>query len=155
MLETQKDIEILIRARYPMIFCVSFEEARVETMVSNIAHSRGGQFLVWTKTRGFYDPYSKKIEGITNPEKALQFIVEQKGKVCFLLKDFHPYMKDPTIIRKLRDLACDLKLCQKNVVFISPTLTVPHELSKELAVVEILFPIEMKSLKFLIKSLLN
>jgi SpoVK/Ycf46/Vps4 family AAA+-type ATPase len=49
-------------------------------------------------------------------------------------------MKDPGIIRKLRDLCRDLKLTQKNVILLSPTLNIPLELSKEIAVLDMPLP---------------
>ncbi|TVQ78279.1 MAG: AAA family ATPase [Bradymonadales bacterium] len=135
-----RDIDILIRARYPIIYCSSFEEARVERLLEEVSIQRKAKLVAWTRTRGFVDSNEKSIEKIHSPEKALDFISEKEGRFCFLLKDFHPYLKDPGIIRKLRDLCRDLKLTQKNVILLSPCLNIPLELSKEMAVLDMPLP---------------
>lgn len=135
-----KDIDILIRARYPMIYCTSFEEARVERLLLDVSTQRKAQLIIWTRTKGFFDAQQKSIEKTQSPEKALEYIQEKEGRFCFLLKDFHPFMKDPGIVRKLRDLCRELKLTQKNVILLSPSLNIPLELSKEIAVLDMPLP---------------
>lgn len=137
---TTKDIETLIRARYPIIYCTSFEEARVERCLKELNQKREAQLLIWTRTKGFVDSDSKPVEKIQAPDKALQYISEKDAKVCFMLKDFHPYLKDPGIVRQLRDLCRELKLTQKNLILLSPSLNIPQELSKEVAVLDIPLP---------------
>ncbi len=142
--DTKTQLEILIRARYPLIYCTSFEELRVERMIQSISEKRASEFLIWTRTKGFIDSKGKVIEKANAPDRALQFIDERKGTVTFLLKDFHPYLKDPGLVRKLRDLARSLKLTKKNIVFVSPSPTIPPELSKELAILDIPLPNRME-----------
>lgn len=46
------EIDILIRARYPLIYLVTFEEQRVESMLGEVARAHGKVLLEWTVTRG-------------------------------------------------------------------------------------------------------
>jgi len=46
------DIDILIRARYPILYIVSWEEERVEQAISDIARERNKKLFVWSSSMG-------------------------------------------------------------------------------------------------------
>lgn len=138
--KTEKNIEILIRARYPLIYTVSFEEIRVVDSIKKIAKRRNKNFLQWSITEGLETPEGSFLAEFKDPVKVLEYILQMDTNGIFVLKDFHHYMNDPVIIRKLRDLGHSLKLTMKNVVFLSPTLKIPTELEKEIAVVDYKLP---------------
>jgi ATP-dependent 26S proteasome regulatory subunit len=73
---------------------------------------------------------------VKDPLKALDHIAGAEGKGLFVLRDFHPFLDNAQVIRKLRDLAHDLKKSQKSILFLSPVLKVPPELEKEVAVLD-------------------
>ena len=75
-----------------------------------------------------------------DPVKVLECILQMDLNGVFVLKDFHHYMNDPVIIRRLRDLGHSLKLTLKSVIFLSPILKVPTELEKEITVVDFKLP---------------
>jgi SpoVK/Ycf46/Vps4 family AAA+-type ATPase len=56
------------------------------------------------------------------------------------MKDYHPYLNEPVVVRKLRDVAHSLKTSMKNVIFVSPVLKVPVELEKEFSVIDYNLP---------------
>src|ERR1700685_797198 len=45
---TVEELDILIRARYPIIYLVSWEEERVEQYLAEIAERRKKKFYLWT-----------------------------------------------------------------------------------------------------------
>ncbi len=47
-----EELDVLIRARYPVIYIVSWEEPRVERHLRRIAESRGKQLYLWSVTSG-------------------------------------------------------------------------------------------------------
>ncbi|RYZ62993.1 MAG: ATPase, partial [Proteobacteria bacterium] len=51
-----QEIEILIRARYPVIYVVSWEETRVEEALQDIARRRDKKMMLWSVARGL-QPY--------------------------------------------------------------------------------------------------
>ena len=136
----EKNIEILIRARYPLIYIVSFEEMRVIHSMKNISNRRNKQLFLWSITQGLETPDGSCLAEFKDPVKVLEYILQMDINGVFVLKDFHHYMNDPVIIRKLRDLGHSLKLTMKNVVFLSPALKIPGELEKEIAVVDYTLP---------------
>ncbi len=148
-----KDIEHLMRARYPIIYILSSEEKRVEESImrvlserERIAKEKGRpplrtKFYTWSVTEGLRlgtDP-----QGDSNdPIKALKYILDAKKdeRAVFVLRDLHPYQKNPEVVRRLRDLARNLKETLKTVFMISPMLVIPPEMDKEIAVVDYPLP---------------
>jgi SpoVK/Ycf46/Vps4 family AAA+-type ATPase len=59
----------------------------------------------------------------------------------FVLLDFHSFLNDQTVIRKLRDLVNNLKNTYETLIIISPVLTVPVELEKEFVVIDYSLPV--------------
>jgi ATPase family associated with various cellular activities (AAA) len=47
---------------------------------------------------------------------------------AYALLDFHPYLRDPTVVRLLKDIAQDYDQCARTIVLISYELEIPHEL---------------------------
>ena len=47
------ELETLIRARYPIVYIVSWEEERVEDSLRAISRERNKKLHVWTVTQGF------------------------------------------------------------------------------------------------------
>jgi len=133
-------IETLIRARYPLIYVVSFEEGRVEEELSRITNNRKKQIYRWSITKGLEMPDSTTLSEFKDPIKVLEYILQSDANGIFVLKDYHPYLNEPVVVRKLRDVAHSLKTSLKNVVFISPVLKVPVELEKEVAVIDYNLP---------------
>ena len=46
------ELETLVRARYPLIYIVAWEERRVETLLHSIAARRDKRLFIWTCTEG-------------------------------------------------------------------------------------------------------
>jgi SpoVK/Ycf46/Vps4 family AAA+-type ATPase len=142
-----KDIEHLMRARYPLIYILSSEEKRVEKSIADVLHSREREknyktkIYTWSVTEGVR--LGKEPQGDSkDPLKALRFVVEAKAdeRAVFILRDLHAYLKNPEVVRLLRDIGRKLKEELKTVFLISPLLAIPPELDKEVAVVEYPLP---------------
>jgi SpoVK/Ycf46/Vps4 family AAA+-type ATPase len=142
-----KDIEHLMRARYPLIYILSSEEKRVEKSIADVLHAREREknyktkIYTWSVTEGVR--LGKEPQGDSkDPLKALRFVVEAKAdeRAVFILRDLHAYLKNPEVVRLLRDIGRKLKEELKTVFLISPLLAIPPELDKEVAVVEYPLP---------------
>jgi hypothetical protein len=72
----------------------------------------------------------------------------------FVLKDFHAFMEDPVVIRKLRDIVVNLKKSYKTLFIISPVLVLPPGLGKDLTPIDIPLP-EPAELKQIFLSLVT
>ena len=143
-----ENLETLIRARYPIIYIVSPEEARVEQLVGHIAERRQKNLLEWSCTTGLL-PAGTSIQlqknrssSTQDPLAALDRIIEQVEPALFLFKDFHPNLArhNVAIIRRLKEIALHLKNSHKTILIVSPVLEVPIELEKEMTVLHLPLP---------------
>lgn len=155
------DLELLIRARYPLIYILTSEEIRAGEIVADIASHRQKRLYEWTCTGGLV-PAGTSVQSrqrnpaTRDPLVALDQVLEQVEPAIFLFKDFHPYLtrNHPTILRKLRDIALHLKNSHKTLLFLSPTLELPIELEKETTVLNLPMP-DRNDLKDLLQRILQ
>jgi AAA+ superfamily predicted ATPase len=146
----QDEMEVLIRARYPIIYVVSWEEERVERHLAEIARKRNKKFFVWTYTQGIIKPGAEASRtksgggNTTDPLAALDAVLGQVEPAIYLFKDFHPFTEDNrcniAIIRRLRDVAYHLRDTYKTIVIVAPMLRIAPELSKDITIVEFALP---------------
>jgi ATP-dependent 26S proteasome regulatory subunit len=139
-LNIKERIEILIRARYPLINIVSSEEKRVEDTLKLTAKSRSKRFFIWSVTKGLEADDGSCASDLREPLKVLDYISECDLNGLFLLKDFHPYLNDPVVIRKLRDISRELKSSMKNVILLSPVLKIPMDVEKDVTIIDFDLP---------------
>jgi ATP-dependent 26S proteasome regulatory subunit len=144
-MSVEREIETLIRAKYPILTIVSWEERRVEEGIRRVCGTLNRSFHTWTVTQGM-KPTIIRHSGSTKPSslpaelEALASIHEAPDSAVFLLKDFHPFMKDYRVIRLLRDLAQRLRGRSQTLILIGPTLTLPTDLEKDVTVVDFPLP---------------
>lgn len=134
------ELETLIRARYPLIYIVSWEERRVEEALRAISSSRGKRMWTWSVTQGLVNSPTAKDPKTRAPLAALDFIESSNDPAIFVLKDFHAFISDTEITRRLRDLTYALKTSYKTVIILAPQLKLPGELEKEVTVVDYSLP---------------
>ena len=136
------ELETLIRARYPVIYVVSWEEARVEQHLQRIADRRGKQLCTWSVTAGLRRSgavSTARQKGLADPIEALDQVIENKEPAIYLFHDFHAFVR-PTphgniaAIRKLREVARALSDSYKTLVICSPLLELAPELEKDVTV---------------------
>ncbi|MHA1684244.1 MAG: AAA family ATPase [Promethearchaeota archaeon] len=134
-----QEIEILIRARYPLLYIISSEEFRVlEKLGSALGTDR--EVFVWSFTKGFrkLDELEKTHDATCDPVQALAFIMNSEKDGLFVLCDFHHFMIDqnPEILRFMREMTQELKKSRKNCVILAPYLKIPNDLEKEITVID-------------------
>jgi len=138
--KVDQELETLIRARYPLIYVVSWEEKRVEEALRAISSSRGKRMFVWTVTQGLVSSPTGRDNQTRSPMAALDVIEASNDPAIFVLKDFHAFITDTEITRRLRDLTYSLKTTYKTLIILGPTLKLPPELEKEVTVVDYALP---------------
>jgi ATP-dependent 26S proteasome regulatory subunit len=138
--EVDQELETLIRARYPLIYIVSWEEKRVEDALRAIAARRAKRLFIWTVTQGLVHSPTATDDRTREPRAALDAVMDSRDPAIFLLKDFHAFIADTDVTRRLRDLTYALKTSYKTLVILGPTLKLPPELEKEVTVVDYALP---------------
>lgn len=128
-----------VRARYPLLSLNTPEETRAEKSIQRMCELRSAQLFTWTRTQGVTQG-NKKLAELADPMAVLRWYEALGEKSVLILKDYHPYLKEPSVVRKLRDLAQAFKQQPKNIVLLSPHLPVPAELTKDVAVLDFPLP---------------
>lgn len=153
-----QELDIRIRARYPLIAINTYEEDRVrEALVDLVFQDRHKEkpLYFWSRPTGLQKVVNPK-EGILqnpasigdteDPEGVLGFISEQKTGI-FLLCDYAPYIspygqEDPLLVRRLREIAWKLKSTKATVLFVGPSFPDLKTLEKEITQIELDLPKE-------------
>ena len=141
------DIEDLVRARYPILYVVSSEEARVEARWPKWgggARSRcssGAAPRAWCRWARRASHRSSVKAATRDALAALDLVMDHVGPALFVFKDLHPFLTrgNPAVIRRLKELARHLKESLKTVILVSPLLELPAELEKDVTVLQ--FPL--------------
>ena len=106
-------LDTLVRARYPFVYLVSWEEARVDTILGELARRHGKQLVEWTATRGLRRTGGAQgahaIDPVAKPAESLVAIGRLAEPSLVVLKDFHPFLDDPLVVRAMRELARELE----------------------------------------------
>ena len=125
------DLEILIRSWHPLIFVETHEEERLQVLVEEVAVRLGVPIYTWTATEGLrrggtapglYDSHV--------PLKALQNIASLTGVALYLLKDFHRFLEEAVLVRKVRDLCPAFSRDGRTLIVSGPSIAVPAELQR-------------------------
>ena len=95
------ELEVLIRAKYPLIYVLSWEERRVQMMLADIAARRKKRLFAWTVTEGIVAVDTVRPTSIdpnaTAPLKALDYIEQSRDAAIFVLKDLHLFFQDTRV----------------------------------------------------------
>ncbi len=155
--ELVEQIDLMIRARYPLLYMVAVEEEPLEEVLFKVAalSQPPRQVLYWDIVRGWSDNGADK-GSVMAPLARIGKTDAQKS-VIFVLRDLHPYVKNLTtersapIVRELRNLARELKRSRKSIILTSHTLEVPEELKEEATVVDFPLP-DVPQINYLVET---
>lgn len=153
IIQFQKHLSNLLRARFPFIYIPTWEEERALSVIRSVTSTESlittiRKVFTWSVTNGMVGEGHKGKEDSKSALKCLEIIETYDQPSVFVLKDFHVFLggggkqADYQVIRKIRDLVPVLKVSQnpKNVIFVSPTLVLPIELQKEITIVDFDLP---------------
>lgn len=153
-----RELDVRIRARYPLIAINTYEEDRVrEALIDLVVQDRHKEkpLYFWSRPTGLqkiFDPNEGILQNpasvgdTEDPEGVLGFIAEQKTGI-FLLCDYAPYIspysqEDPLLVRRLREIAWKLKSTKATVLFVGPNFPDLKTLEKEITQIDLELPKE-------------
>ena len=144
-------LRTFIRACYPIVSVVSAEERRfLEGLQSLLGPAR--PLYHWTYTRGLVAlTGDRRVEPQTigDPIAALKMAMRVESGSVVVFSDLHPWLEGPAtpeqtaIIRLLRDWYAEARRTldtERTFILLSPVLSVPRELEKEMVVVDYPLP---------------
>jgi len=139
------EIDELIRARYPILYLITWEENRAKQILLRIAQDQDKGIFEWSVTDGLRhlaklhtkEPYK---EHSRDPLVALNHVLQSSVSALYVFKDFHLYLKKPEMIRQMRDVANTLRQTKKTLIIVSPVLDIPTELQKSVTIIDLPLP---------------
>jgi SpoVK/Ycf46/Vps4 family AAA+-type ATPase len=142
-----QQLDLMIRARYPLLYIVTAEEDPVEEVLYEVATQQNQRkLLFWDIVRGWEDNGHDK----GNLMAALGRIAKAAGEdsIIFVLRDLHPYLrmhyplsdKHSPVVRELRNLMGQLKRSRQTIILTSHQLELPAELREETTVIDFPLP---------------
>ena len=164
-MSSERELEILLRAAYPIICVSSPEEDRVESVLRGILNERNKKhgtrtpLLVWSITDGCYNTSTGEMnDDVLMPVEMLNYIGDYSSPAIFSLRDFHHYYRDDapagyTLQRKLKDLVGKLTSAGKHIVLTGNVGDIPADIEHLVAFVDFELPTEVEISKVLSESL--
>jgi ATP-dependent 26S proteasome regulatory subunit len=148
-----------LKAGYPLIWVPTHEEKRA---MGKLMKESGGEYLFysWDNVGGIVDYNKGETKPLPDPLKALNLVREpalvtvkdSTGKAVIeriealpeysvlFVKDFHKWIKDQAVFRTIKNLIPILEDGQKHIVFLSPVIDIPIELTKDITVIDLPLP---------------
>jgi SpoVK/Ycf46/Vps4 family AAA+-type ATPase len=134
---------LLLKSRYPIIYISTNEEERIEYLIRYCAKKYIPRtYNSWDFVDGYQGNPNDTGFAARNPLEALDLIEKLTPETAslFVLKDYDNFLKDFSIIRKLKNLSRTLKTQPKNIIIISSEINIPDSLKEFITVLEFPLP---------------
>lgn len=153
-----RELDVLIRARYPLIAVNTFEEGRFRRLMGAVAQlerHRPKGLYVWSRTQGLRQvagptvgTTERAIAATEDPLSVLEHIAEAE-RGLYVLADFGAYLapfgqEEPLLVRRLRELAWAIKARPVTVLFVGPRFPELAGLEKEVKGIDLPLPDELE-----------
>ena len=135
-----EDLQRRIQAGYPVLMLRTYEEQRWSNSIADLALELDRGLVSWSITAGPQPPLSSESHENGLALDFLEQITEYPEDHLFLVKDLHPFLNDPAVVRKIRDMLDDLVRERKSLLLMSPVEEVPIELLKDVFVLDLPLP---------------
>lgn len=148
-IDSSKEIQQMLMARYPLLWVISPEEETAEELLCNAVKAKEGQIYFWDFARGWKD----SGVGKGNPMQALERISKappMEQITVFVMKDLATLIAPSAngqiasnqlaIVREIKNLAWQIARDRRCLVILSDQLRLPQELREETTVVDLSLP---------------
>lgn len=138
----EKEIKLLLLSRNFLIYIVTEEENRLEYVLNHVNKSIFQQNIcTWDFINGYKNNPNYEKNAQKNPLQALENIQYINMKT-FFLKDFHFFINDISIIRKLKNLTNWQKKTNKYIFISSSEIQIPSTLLEYITLIKFPLPNE-------------
>jgi SpoVK/Ycf46/Vps4 family AAA+-type ATPase len=134
---------LLLKARYPIIYISTNEEERIEYLIKYCAKKYVARtYYSWDFVDGYQGNPNDKGFAARNPLEALDLIDKLTPETAslFVLKDYDNFLKDFSVVRKLKNLSRSLKTQPKNIIIVSSEINIPDSLKEFVTLLEFPLP---------------
>jgi len=130
--DSARDLEVLIRSRYPVVAVDTLEEDRLVELLGRVARRLDVPLYTWSRTQGLVREGKEQATYDTaDPFKMLAHLEAAAAPGVVLLADFHPYLEDPLLVRKLREALPAFTSDRRALVLSGHGVRLPPEIGKQ------------------------
>ena len=127
-----------IDAGFPIIYINTFEEDKVDSLISEI--SSGKEAYEWNETNGYIDFETKApLQEDCSFERMLDQlkVPDLLDRKILVFKDIIPYLDEPRIVSKIKGLARMINQgVDATVIIVSSVLVIPKDIEKYVTILE-------------------
>lgn len=136
------ELDTHIRARYPLLWIVTAEEKRAIAEIEVLANSQHKRLMLWSAAVGvtIAGAPGRADAARRDPLTLLNAILDDPEPGIWVLCDFHPVLRDASVVRRLREVAFALRASAKTVILLGTVLKIPPEIEKEVTVLDFALP---------------
>ena len=134
---------LLLKARYPILYISTNEEERIEYLIKYCAKKYVSRtYYAWDFVDGYQGNPNDTGFAARNPLEALDLVDKLTPETAslFVLKDYDNFLKDFSVIRKLKNLSRSLKTQPKNIIIVSSEVNIPESLKEFVTLLEFPLP---------------
>lgn len=138
-----KEFKLLLKARYSLLYITTTEEERLEyTIKSCIQLYSNRAIYSWDFVDGYLGNPNDNGFASRNPLQALELVekLTSDNPAIFILKDFHLFLNDISVARKLKNLVRTLRKQAKTIIIVASELSIPESIREIITVVPFELP---------------
>nr|YP_010904204.1 hypothetical protein REQ04_pgp172 [Catenella fusiformis]WCH57455.1 hypothetical protein [Catenella fusiformis] len=139
----EENLKLLISSRHLFLYIVTSEEERLEYTINKISTSMYvNQTYCWDFIDGYYNNPNYFAYAQRNPLRALELVeqIDSPTPKIFILKDFHLFINDISVVRKIKNLFKSLKNSNTYIIIIAPEIHISPLLKNVITVLEFPLP---------------
>jgi AAA+ superfamily predicted ATPase len=135
------------RAAYPLIWIVTQEDERCLSDIMSLRKSQNPMYL-WRITKGWQQVNNhipgphESSDGSQGPDRDIFKVVSLPEQGFYVMMHMHHFLNNPVVLQAIKDI---LPLCAasaRHLIFISPQVTLPPELEKEVVLMDYSLPMQ-------------
>ena len=156
----EEELILLLLSRHLLIYITTAEEERCIYYIRQITNQKyPSSIYSWNFIDGYQSNPNYIGQAKRNPLAALELIenIDSLTSKIFILKDFHLFINDISIIRKIKNLCIKLKNCNSHIIILASDIQIPNSLKDITNILEFPLPtiseiiIELKRLLKIMK----
>nr|AOM64614.1 hypothetical protein Riqu_135 [Riquetophycus sp.] len=139
----EEELIILLLSRHLLIYITTTEEERFEYCINQITTSKYPcSIYCWNFIDGYQNNPNYIGQAKRNPLGALELIenINSLTSKIFILKDFHLFINDISIIRKIKNLFIQLKNHNSHIIILASDIEIPPLLKDIITILEFPLP---------------
>jgi SpoVK/Ycf46/Vps4 family AAA+-type ATPase len=140
-----QDLDLLIQSRVPLLMAETHDENRALQILTRAAIKQSLPLFCWSATEGLKRLGFGEVpttDKSSEPEQMLAALKAHREAGLYVLCDLHPYLREPRVVRLLKDIALRHHDVPHTVVLLSHRLDIPPELARLSARIELSLPSE-------------